>query len=81
MTDRVVWDDTKARQAERDAQLVEKRERSRAQVALRFEIAQLVYDLRTGARLTQHQLADRMRTTQSASRDSSRRVGCRHCRC
>jgi ribosome-binding protein aMBF1 (putative translation factor) len=64
MTERATWDDIKTRQAERDPRPVDEREQSRAQVALRFDVAQLVYDLRTGAGLTQRQLAERMGTTQ-----------------
>jgi ribosome-binding protein aMBF1 (putative translation factor) len=65
MTERVSWDDIKARQAETDSRTPTQRDASRAASSLRFDLAQLVYDLRTGAGLTQRQLADRMGTTQS----------------
>jgi ribosome-binding protein aMBF1 (putative translation factor) len=65
MTERLSWDEVKARQAETDTRTRTERETSRAAASLRFDLAQLVYDLRTGAGLTQRQLADRMGTTQS----------------
>lgn len=65
MTERSTWNDIKASQAARDPRSVTERERDRTEVSLRFDVAQLVYDLRTGAGLTQRQLADRMGTTQS----------------
>lgn len=65
MTERSTWSEIKARQAERDTRSPRDREADRAAVSLRFDLAQVVYDLRTSAGLTQRQLADRMGTTQS----------------
>lgn len=65
MNRRVSWEEIKSRQAERDPRTSEERRADRSAVALRFELAQLVYDLRTSAGLTQRQLAERMGTTQS----------------
>jgi ribosome-binding protein aMBF1 (putative translation factor) len=65
MTERLSWDDIKARQAEIDPRTTAQRDASRAAASLRFDLAQLVYDLRTSAGLTQRQLADRMGSTQS----------------
>lgn len=65
MSERLTWDDIKARQAETDPRTKAQRDASTAAASLRFDLAQLVYDLRTGAGLTQRQLADRMGTTQS----------------
>jgi ribosome-binding protein aMBF1 (putative translation factor) len=65
MTERLSWDEIKARQAEKDPRTGAQRDASKAAASLRFDVAQLVYDLRTGAGLTQWQLAQRMGTTQS----------------
>lgn len=65
MSERTSWDDIKARQAASDTRAPAQRQAGRAAAALRFDLAQLVYDLRTGAGLTQRQLADLMGTTQS----------------
>jgi ribosome-binding protein aMBF1 (putative translation factor) len=65
MSERVIWDEIKARQAETDPRTRPQRDAGKAAAALRFDVAQLVYDLRTSAGLTQRQLADRMGTTQS----------------
>jgi ribosome-binding protein aMBF1 (putative translation factor) len=65
MTERLSWDDIKARQAETDPRAKAQGDASKAAASLRFDLAQLVYDLRTTAGLTQRQLADRMGTTQS----------------
>ena len=65
MTERLRWDDIKARRAETDPRSKSQRDASKAAASLRFDLAQLVYDLRTSAGLTQRQLADRMGTTQS----------------
>lgn len=65
MGGRMNWDEIKSRQAARDPRSSEERKSDRAGVALRFEVAQLVYYLRTSADLTQGQLAGRMGTTQS----------------
>lgn len=59
------WNDLRARQAASDPRSSAQRAAGRAAAALRFDLAQLVYDLRTGAGLTQHELAERMGTTQS----------------
>jgi len=65
MIERSTWAEIKARQAAHDPRSDREREANRATVSLRFDLAQLVYDLRTSAGLTQRQLADRMGTTQS----------------
>ena len=52
------WDDIKNK---RPAPLAE----ARAGVEQDLALGQLIYDLRTGARLSQRELAERMRTTQS----------------
>lgn len=65
MTERSTWSEIKARQAARDSRPAPERDANRAAVSLRFDVAQLVYDLRASAGLTQRQLADRMGTTQS----------------
>jgi len=65
MTEHADWDDIKARQAERDPRTDHDRHASRSAASLRFDLARLVYELRTNAGLTQRQLADRMGTTQS----------------
>ena len=65
MTERTTWDEVKANQAARDTRSARERDAHRAAVSLRFDVAQLVHDLRTSAGLTQRQLADRMGTTQS----------------
>lgn len=65
MTDRVSWDDLRSRQADNDPRTAAQRAASKAAASLRFDVAQLVYDLRTSAGLTQRQLAERMGTTQS----------------
>src|ERR687898_615074 len=65
MTERMSWEDVKDRQAQKDPRSATERDVSRAAASLRFDVAQLVYDLRPGAGLTQRQLADRMGTTQS----------------
>jgi len=65
MTDRVSWDDLRSRQADNDTRPAAQRAASKATASLRFDVAQLVYDLRTSAGLTQRQLAERMGTTQS----------------
>ena len=61
----VSWDDVKALRAHDDPRTPAQREASKAAASLRFDLAQLVYDLRTTAGLTQRQLAERMGTTQS----------------
>lgn len=65
MSERLTWDDIKVGQAETDPRTKAQRDASKAAASLRFDLAQLVFDLRTGAGLTQQQLADRMGTTQS----------------
>lgn len=65
MTERSMWTAIKTRQAAHDSRSDHERDANQATVSLRFDLAQLVYDLRTSAGLTQRQLADRMRTTQS----------------
>jgi ribosome-binding protein aMBF1 (putative translation factor) len=65
MSAHVNLDDVKARHAETDPTTPTQREASKAAASLRFDLAQLVYDMRTTAGLTQRQLAVRMGTTQS----------------
>lgn len=65
MTEQSTWTEIKARQVAHDSRSDRERDANRATVSLRFDLAQLVYDLRTSAGLTQRQLADRMGTTQS----------------
>ncbi|MEO6627846.1 MAG: helix-turn-helix domain-containing protein [Aquihabitans sp.] len=52
------WDDIKKQRPGPDAE-------TRAGVEKDFALGQLIYDLRTGADLTQRELAERMGTTQS----------------
>lgn len=59
------WNELRARQAASDPRSSAQRTAGQAAAALRFDLAQLVYDLRMGAGLTQHELAERMGTTQS----------------
>lgn len=65
MTEPSTWAEIKTKQAAHDPRSDRERDTIRATVSLRFDLAQLVYDLRTSAGLTQRQLADRMGTTQS----------------
>ena len=52
------WDDVKKKRPGPDAE-------TRAGVEQDLALGQLIYDLRTGAGLSQRELAERMRTTQS----------------
>ena len=52
------WDDVKKKRAEPDSEI-------RAGVEQDLALGQLIYDLRTGAGLSQRELAERMSTTQS----------------
>lgn len=62
MTGRQEWQDLRHTRAAQDPDF----HVHAAQARLRFDLAQLVHDLRTGADLTQAELARRMGTTQSA---------------
>lgn len=62
MTSRRAWSDVRAERAAQDPEFEEHAARAR----LRFDLAQLVYDLRQQSGLTQTALAERMGTTQSA---------------
>lgn len=62
MTDGRSWRDLRRERASQDPEF----DVHAAQARLRFDLAQLAYDLRTGADLTQAELARRMGTTQSA---------------
>lgn len=60
MTDQINWDDIKTRRAAGDTRTKAERDASKLAASLRFDLAQLVYDLRKSAGLTQRQLAERM---------------------
>lgn len=62
MTDRRTWSEVRAERATNDPEFEGRTARAR----LRFDLAQLVYDLRQQSGLTQAALAERMGTTQSA---------------
>lgn len=62
MIGRRTWQDLRSERAPQDSDF----DVHAAQARLRFDLSQLVYDLRTGADLTQAELAKRMGTTQSA---------------
>lgn len=62
MTGRRTWQELRSERASQDPDF----DVHASQARLRFDLAQLVYDLRTGANLTQAELASRMGTTQSA---------------
>jgi len=62
MTRHRAWRDVRAERAANDPDFEEKAARAR----LRFDLAQLVYDLRQDRGLTQRVLAERLGTTQSA---------------
>lgn len=62
MSERRTWQALRSDRAAQDADF----HAHAAQARLRFDLAQMVYDLRTGADLTQAELAKRMGTTQSA---------------
>ncbi|HUG86770.1 MAG TPA: helix-turn-helix transcriptional regulator [Euzebya sp.] len=62
MAERRSWQQMRADRVEGDPEFARDAERAR----LRFDLGQLVHDLRTAGGLTQAQLAARMRTTQSA---------------
>ena len=62
MAERRTWQDVRAAHAADDPSF----ETGVARARLRFDLGQLVYDLRTQAGFTQRQLAERMGTTQSA---------------
>ena len=62
MTDRRAWSDVRAERAAQDPDF----EGNVARARLRFDLAQLVYDLRQQSGLTQAALAEKMGTTQSA---------------
>ncbi len=62
MTGHRTWQELRSERASQDPDF----DVHAAQARLRFDLAQLVYDLRTGAELTQAELARRMGTTQSA---------------
>lgn len=81
MTEWSTWSEIKARQAAGDSRPAPERDANRAAVSLRFDVAQLVYDLRASAGLTQRQLADRMGTTQSVISRLEQAVGYRRWRC
>ena len=57
------WKELRARQVATDPRTSAQRAAGRAAASLRFDLAQLVSDLRTGAGLTQRELADRMGDT------------------
>jgi transcriptional regulator with XRE-family HTH domain len=62
MSGRRTWQELRSERASQDPDI----DVHAAQARLRFDLAQLVYDLRTGEDLTQAELAKRMGTTQSA---------------
>ncbi|MPZ88150.1 MAG: helix-turn-helix domain-containing protein [Nitriliruptorales bacterium] len=62
MSGRRTWQDLRLERASADPDF----DQHAAQARLRHDLAQLVYDLRTSAGLTQAELARRMGTTQSA---------------
>ncbi len=65
------WDDVKKKRPAPDAV-------TRAGVEQDLDLGQLIYDLRTEAGLSQHELAERMGTTQSAISRLEEGVGARN---
>jgi ribosome-binding protein aMBF1 (putative translation factor) len=63
------WEDVKKTKGEPSAE-------TRAGVEQDLDLGQLIYDLRTEARLSQRELADRMGTTQSVIFSARRRRRC-----
>lgn len=62
MIERRTWTEVRAQRAAQDPEF----ERNAARARLRFDLAQLVYDLRKQSGMTQAGLAEQMGTTQSA---------------